>query len=317
MAIGSALVFCYYHGHPSKPEPEKVTPAPPKDEANIEILADADEPPKATPTDERPQEPVIEQPTETEQVAEPEPQKQTEPLPVSPKPPAQKTAPTVRMPTQTTRSGERKVARPTPEKIEENRRALEMAAYAQKLGDSGDPKAAEELRKMVYEENDYVKQHALTALVKIQGKEALPVVIEMAQSEHRAARLRAAYELGKIGDPAGLPVLEQLSQSKNVVLRQGVALSLGKINDKRSLPILFNLVTDSDERTREYARKSLIDLTGLNMHGIREELGEKISRVRFIPPAQERARWEEWWRKNHEYLRWNEEQSRLLIQREL
>jgi len=168
VAASSVVVIRYYRGRP-KPELEQTTPVPSESTATVEILADTEEPPKVIPPDERSKEAVTEQPTETA-VVEPEVQEQPEPLPAPAKPPAPKSTPRVRMPTQTTRSGERKVSRPTPEKIEENRRTTERAAYAKKLGESGDPKATEELRKMVYEENDYIKQHALTALVKIQGK---------------------------------------------------------------------------------------------------------------------------------------------------
>jgi HEAT repeats/PBS lyase HEAT-like repeat len=110
---------------------------------------------------------------------------------------------------------------------------LERAAAAQALGSSGGATAVPRLERMIAEEEDFVKQYALTALVRLKGKEALPAVVNAARSEHKALRLRAAHELGRIGDPRGLEVLEDLCRSKNPILRRTSVRSIGKM---RTLP---------------------------------------------------------------------------------
>ena len=306
LGAGVAVVVSLSFGPPRTEREPTAPPSPaqPAEPTPADIVEEAALPPR--PPVEIAEEKPVESPEGTAsedglvkeaEAAEPMRSVSEQPKPVQ----ARRPAPTRR----------RRPGRGSPEQRAKARELITKASLAEKLGKSDDPKAADELEKMIADADDYVKQYALTALVDLKGKEALPRVMEMAKSEHRAARLRAVFELGRIGDPAGAPVINGLLGDRNPILRRECVEALAKIRDRNAIPIIAGMLEDKDQRVRRAAQDALRKLTGEGFAFRRIE-GKEKGKVTFkrTTPSEERKLWDEWWQKHKDQLEWDEKSGR-------
>ena len=96
------------------------------------------------------------------------------------------------------------------------------------LGSMGPParRTAEAVQQLMTDEKSSVRELASETLVRLQGVEALPHLIEALKDDR--SRPHAAQALGKLG-PQAVPALREWSASRNPVIQKAVTDALARI----------------------------------------------------------------------------------------
>lgn len=116
-------------------------------------------------------------------------------------------------------------------------------AVVDALGKLGDKAIVSRLITMVEDraENPGVIGKALTALVNIGDKSAIPVMCKALEHEDSLVRLRAVEGLGEMGDKAVVPILLSRLRTEEKKLVPDLVIALGKIGDSTCVPSLLEM----------------------------------------------------------------------------
>lgn len=128
---------------------------------------------------------------------------------------------------------------------------------AWELGEFGGDRAVELLLDTVDDDDIFVKNIALGALIKI-GEPAIPFVIEALKDEKKDwTGLRKV--LGESGEPAVKPLIEAIRNEDDVMTQGMIAHAFGDIGEPALLPLL-DLMDEGDENLRKIALIGLSDI---------------------------------------------------------
>ena len=146
------------------------------------------------------------------------------------------------------------------------------------LGNIGDIRAAEVLRKYLQLDTGIPHVHLATALGQLKDRQAVGTLIAAltrynAQSywwdrqnsyyrDQPTLRMTAAEALGRIGDPQAVPPLIALLGSGTMRERNAIAAALGQLKDPRAVTPLINELPNLTGDARTAAAKALQILTG-------------------------------------------------------
>ncbi len=114
-----------------------------------------------------------------------------------------------------------------------------------------------------------VRKTAVEALEVFQGeKDLIPALIDALRSQDNAGLVNSAVEvLTKIG-PATLPYLIGAIKDRDGDTRKFVADILGELKDRRGVPVLIETLRDSDENVRAAASEALGKIGGEEVVGV-------------------------------------------------
>lgn len=129
------------------------------------------------------------------------------------------------------------------------------------LGEISPPGIAQVLMEACKSDSLQVRKAAAFSLGIVGDKAALPVLLELLQSdEHVYVRISAASALGMIPDVASIPVLTNaLHNPKNVSVCPFVAVALSKIGEP-ALPYLLDALCDDTIVDHEAVESALVSL---------------------------------------------------------
>ncbi len=98
---------------------------------------------------------------------------------------------------------------------------------------------------------------ALAEAIAAQGKDAVQPAIRLLTSQHKDARLWAAWALGRIGSSDAVPALAACLEDRRSEVRREAALALGAIADDTGLRPLVGALDSRDPETRRAAAEAL------------------------------------------------------------
>jgi len=128
---------------------------------------------------------------------------------------------------------------------------------AWELGEYGGDRAVELLLDTVDDDDLFVKNIALGALIKI-GEPGIPLVIEAMKDDKKDwTGLRKV--LGEIGEPVVEPLIEAIRKEPEVMTQALIAHAFGDIGESALLPLL-DLADEGDENLRKVALIGLSDI---------------------------------------------------------
>ena len=129
------------------------------------------------------------------------------------------------------------------------------------LGNIGNIRAVPALEEALYSENSEVRVASAEALVKINKKKFMPILLNaLKEEEEEDSRRAAAYALVQLGDERSVPALIDSLKDKGTYVRTNAANALGKIGDKRAVPALIEALKDEKPPVRSSAAKALGEL---------------------------------------------------------
>lgn len=148
------------------------------------------------------------------------------------------------------------------------------------LGNIGDSKATKPLLKLLKDDGCKERGFVVEALAKIEGIRVIKPLIEALQGNDLDLRRSSVIALLSFkGEYLVEPLLKVL-ETEDSDIKWRIASIFGRINDIRVIEPLIELLKDSDLKVQEYARDSLIKLTG-------QDFGNKY------------RDWSNWWIQQH------------------
>jgi HEAT repeat protein len=102
------------------------------------------------------------------------------------------------------------------------------------------------LRGALNHDNRWVQSKAAAALEELEGKRAVPALINLLNHDSWRVRSRAAQALGKLGDTRAVPALINALNDDDGWVREGVAEVLKELGDERAIPALIEVIGDND-----------------------------------------------------------------------
>ncbi|MBI4752992.1 HEAT repeat domain-containing protein, partial [Candidatus Desantisbacteria bacterium] len=109
------------------------------------------------------------------------------------------------------------------------------------------------------DEDESVRQEAITALGKIRAAKAIPLLINIFTHSTDEYISLVSLSLIKIGTPSVIPLL-QILNDKNPQVRQKAAYALGEIHDRRAISPLITALYEEDELPREDISAALVKM---------------------------------------------------------
>lgn len=108
------------------------------------------------------------------------------------------------------------------------------------------------------DKNEWVRERAADALIKIGNKDCVDYLIKALKDSNAMVRSYACEALGNWGDKKVLPALRRMLKDKNGLVRACAVEALGKLSDRTMIPT-FNQIfkMDKDELVRDYAAEVL------------------------------------------------------------
>ena len=179
--------------------------------------------------------------------------------------------------------------------------AAELLAIARLAGNIGGPQALILLGQAAEDEDPFVKQAVVRALIGLReksegGEEVLSILAQMSQDEDPVVREAVAKALEEIKEGNDvLPVLGQMIEDKNPHVRQAVVESLGKIIGEEDAPLLGSRFEDEEPLIRRMVAHYLGQIGGEAALAV---LGRMIEDedplVRWsVAKSLEKVKWEE------------------------
>ena len=124
---------------------------------------------------------------------------------------------------------------------------------AKALGRLGDKRAVDPLIGTLSDDNCWVREAAVKALVQL-GDVTVAPLIEALSHRHVSA---AATALGRLGNVAVKPLIKALSADDYYDVRKASAEALGQLGDKRAVGPLIDALSDDDYDLRKAAAETL------------------------------------------------------------
>ncbi len=106
-------------------------------------------------------------------------------------------------------------------------------------------------------ETALAEYRALAEAIAAQGKDAVQPAVRLLASQHKDARLWAAWALGRIGSSDAVRALAACLEDRRSDVRREAALALGTIADQGALEPLLGALSSRDPDTRQAAAEAL------------------------------------------------------------
>ena len=139
---------------------------------------------------------------------------------------------------------------PLRSRLEEERSAGDLSAWALALGLARDESVGALLRERFLDRRDpYARGHLAEGLGLCGERRSKALLREnLAENLYRPVLLaQLSLALGLLEDAEAVPVLvEMLSEANSLASQASIAAALGRIGDRRALPALFRLLEDAD-----------------------------------------------------------------------
>ncbi len=116
----------------------------------------------------------------------------------------------------------------------------------------------EELTQALHAPQKRLARSAALAIGAMGLSEALPVLVQIAQTTpHKSVRIAAFQALGEIGTPEAFNVIEEALTDSEIVVREAACIALGKCSHPQALAALQQYSADPHPRLRKAAAAAL------------------------------------------------------------
>lgn len=124
------------------------------------------------------------------------------------------------------------------------------------------------LRALLDDRSGLVRQAAVDALARTEGKNAETALIDRLRDRDRWVRFAAARHLGKVGTAAAVePLAVALRDDENPDVRRAAAQALGALRARAAAYDLYLALSDREYDVRFFAARALAEITGED-HGL-------------------------------------------------
>ena len=121
-----------------------------------------------------------------------------------------------------------------------------------------DPSTMSAVRPFLDDSNPLLRAQALTAARAIQGKSAIPLLVDrLARDRHADVRRQAANELHELADPSTVPPLVSALEDRQVVVRVAAVEALGVMHDRSVTPAIIRQLRSRDAELRRSCADAL------------------------------------------------------------
>jgi len=122
---------------------------------------------------------------------------------------------------------------------------------------NADPKIAAALTAALKDEDNDVRQQALSTLVRMGASLPPDVIASMLKDKSSEVRQQAVSVLGRQRDPKNLNLLTEALKDSDAEVRQQAAFALGQLRDGRAVDPLVAALKDADPEVRQHAAHGL------------------------------------------------------------
>ena len=140
-------------------------------------------------------------------------------------------------------------------------------AAAHTLSILDDRAAIPEIRKLLDNKDQYIRQATILSLGTLGDsgvKAELREMLNVKYPNQESLLGHVAWTLGQIGDKESLPQVMKLAKSDSWDTKSGALEALGKIGNKDIIPQIIPFLKDKNDFVRGYAAISIIELGGIN-----------------------------------------------------
>ena len=156
--------------------------------------------------------------------------------------------------------GDIKAVPPVAEMIDDPLRTVRQAAMLA-LGEFGDPRGLVALEKMLYDGDENMRLIACRNIGRIEGQEALDLLIGTAlRDEYEWVRQHAIKEVKFRRAREAIPKIESALVGEADRVRAHATKALGKLGDRSSVPVLVRALDDPYFRVRSLAAHALYEI---------------------------------------------------------
>ncbi len=124
---------------------------------------------------------------------------------------------------------------------------------AEQFGRLQDPRAVEHLKRLLKDENSFVRQEAVLSLGLLRTQEAVNEIIDVLEKDKDAqVRQSAVVALGYIGDKKVVPVLTKIlkSEEESLAVKYSICNTLSILRSTEAIPVLVELKNSDDKNLR-------------------------------------------------------------------
>jgi len=120
------------------------------------------------------------------------------------------------------------------------------------------------LRIIKEEDNDAVRETAISSLSESQATKALDALVQVLKHGGRRSRSAAASTLGRVKSlRAAKALINAYAKEEDTRVRQRIVSSLGRVRDARAVPLLKKALTSTDAQMRSVALTALVRFPGV------------------------------------------------------
>jgi serine/threonine-protein kinase len=144
---------------------------------------------------------------------------------------------------------------------------------------NGDPSVAASLKRLLVNEDWWVRYHALTLIGKFPSGDAIEAVKPLLRDPNKTVRLEAVQTLGKLDAHSAIPELCESLRDENLKVHTAAIDVLIRFGDVRAVSHLIDVLKDESE----YARRGAVEV--LNQVATPDAVRDLVSALRD----------EDWW----------------------